>query len=253
MVVMFNKAIVLEWEYMHSDIYEMATSSDMLKYVANTQSVSMKKTNAIPETKLVLENIQWMSENNLFDYDLASHLETKLPTYTLAFNTIVPDNRLMVPSLDIDVSIVDVSYASQEKLATADFHEELTKWVVRYPFTALPGSVGNSLIFWHSSVDGWEADNPFGFVFYQLPKINLWEDIHIVREGKLHTYTVEEKVVKHPDEVSDELVAYKDDIYLTLMACYPLFSDARRMLVRAKYKKSDTHSFVKNDAVWHMN
>ena len=55
---MFNKAIVLEWEYMHSDIYEMATSSDMLKYVANTQSVSMKKTNAIPETKLVLENIQ---------------------------------------------------------------------------------------------------------------------------------------------------------------------------------------------------
>jgi hypothetical protein len=66
-----------------------------------------------------------MSENNLFDYDLATHLETKLPTYALAFNTIVPDNRLMIPSLDIDVSIVDVPYASQEKLATADFYEEL--------------------------------------------------------------------------------------------------------------------------------
>jgi hypothetical protein len=25
------------------------------------------------------------------------------------------------------------------------------------------------------------------------------------------------------------------------------------MLVRAKYKKSDTHTFVKNEAIWHIN
>lgn len=59
----------------------------------------------------------------------------------------------------------------------------------------------------------------------------------MIREGKRHTYVVEEKIVKRPDEVSDELKKYTDDKFLTLMACYPLFTDAMRILVRARYKE----------------
>jgi hypothetical protein len=68
-----------------------------------------------------------MKEQNLYDFDLEQHLASSLPTYTLAFNTMVPGNRLIVPYLDIDTPIVNVPYASEKKLATADFDQELTE------------------------------------------------------------------------------------------------------------------------------
>jgi hypothetical protein len=74
-------------------------------------------------------------------------LSSKISTYTLAFNTTVPGNRVVIRSLDIDAPIVNVPYISDEKLTDADFDEELKYGVVRYPFTALPGEKGNSLIF----------------------------------------------------------------------------------------------------------
>lgn len=243
MSLLFSEALKLEINHFFASS-EPSYTTQVLDYVANTQSLPTSAIPEVPETKIILEEITGMTETNFYDYDLATHLETKLPTYTLAFNTMVPDNRLIVPSLDIHTPIVNVQYASEKKLATADFDQELTEWVVRYPFTANPGDIWNSLIFWHSSVDGWEKNNPYGFVFYKLPKIGLGEDIHIIWEGKLHTYTVEEKSVKNPEDVSDELLAYNNEAYLTLMACYPLFSDARRMLVRARYKKAWSSVFA---------
>src|SRR5690606_206003 len=79
------------------------------------------------------------SVQTIYDYHLDTYLTSKMPTYTLAFNTTVPGNRITIRSLDIDAPIVNVPYVSDVKLAEADFDEELRSGVVRYPFTALPG------------------------------------------------------------------------------------------------------------------
>jgi hypothetical protein len=45
----------------------------------------------------------------------------------------------LIDSIDIDAPIVDVPYASDEKLENGDFDQELREGVVKYPFTAEPG------------------------------------------------------------------------------------------------------------------
>jgi LPXTG-site transpeptidase (sortase) family protein len=79
----------------------------------------------------------------------------------------------------------------------------------------------------------WDRGN-YGFVFQKLPKINIGESIKVIRDGNLYSYQVDHKVIKRPKDVSKELASRNDNSYLTLMACYPLLSDAQRILVRGK-------------------
>lgn len=184
-------------------------------------------------------------ETHVHDYSLDTYLEGKIDKYALVFNTLPPGKRLIVSSLDIDTPIVDVNYASDEKLKNADFHEELQHGVVRYPFTWKPSDTRAShpLIFGHSSVDGWEnVTNNFWYIFSQLPKLSWGEHIEVIWDGKKYTYAVEDKVIVKPDEVWTELQKHQNDNYLTLMACYPLFSTAKRIMVRTKMIESDDYT-----------
>lgn len=243
MVLLYRHAFYLEFTH----YWGTWTASSEVMWGATWEIFSPVSTLSHQREEIVwLEDLSTIgisqTAQTMYDYNLDSYLSSKLSTYTLAFNTLIPGNRILIPSLWIDVPIVNVNYASDQKLTEADFDEELRSGVVRYPFTALPGEIGNSLVFWHSSVDAREQEeNEYGFAFYKLPKILPGEEIHVVREGKRYTYVVEEKVIKDPDEVSGELKQHINEKYLTLMACYPLFTDARRILVRAKYKEDTSH------------
>lgn len=162
-------------------------------------------------------------------------LREKSEKKTFAFTTLPPWHWVIVDSLWIKAPIIDVPYADHEKLEKGDFYNELESWVVRYPYTAVPGVAekGNSVIFGHSSVELWDKGS-YWFVFQKLPKISIGEDIKVIRDGKLFTYEVDHKVIKRPKDVSKELSTWNDKSYLTLMACYPLLSDAQRILVRGK-------------------
>lgn len=160
------------------------------------------------------------------------HATKKLDT---SFLLLPPWRYLRIPRLWIESPIVDVPFASPEKIETWDFDEELKQWVVKYPFTASPWKIGNTLLFGHSSVDTFEkADNPFWFVFYALPKLENWDRIELIRDWNLYEYEVQTKKIKRPSQVPDELNREYDAHQLTLMACYPLLSDAQRILIDAK-------------------
>lgn len=168
-------------------------------------------------------------------FSLENLLSYRTNTQSLSFNTLPPGHRVIIPSLWIKAPIVDVAYADHEKLQKWDFKDELESWVVRYPYTSIPGveTAGNSVLFWHSSVE-LRDKGKYGYIFQKLPKVNIWEDISVVRDGILYNYEIDHKVIKWPKDVSQELASRNDKSYLTLMACYPLFSDAQRILVRAK-------------------
>lgn len=178
------------------------------------------------------------------EYELDTYLRQKVTSHELVFNTLIPGKRIVIPSINVDAPIVDVPIAAAEKLRLWDFDKELTKWVVKYPFTLEPWveRKGSTLLFWHSSEDSWDH-NQYGYVFYKLPKLVEGDEIQVIRNGKLHTYEVDHKTIKWPNQVADEIDSYDDNHYLTLMACYPLLSDAQRILVRAKIKppQKDEH------------
>lgn len=172
----------------------------------------------------------------IHDYNLDEYLQNKVDNYRLPTNLLPPGNRLIIESLWVNVPIVSVKYASEKKLETADFKAELTQWVVKYPFTKEPWTkmAGSSLFFWHSTVDMRDAENNYGYVFRKLAKAWEWARVNILWKGKMYTYKVDHKEVVSPKEVGKTLSTYDDAEYITLMACYPLWTSTNRMLVRAK-------------------
>lgn len=159
------------------------------------------------------------------------------------FSTLPPGKRLLIPSLGVNVPIIDLAFATSRQMELGDFDKELEDGVVKYPFTADPGQFGNSVIFGHSSVEA-RNRSPYGFVFYRLNQLQPGERFQIIWDGQMFEYEIEHKVVKRPRDVAAELNKYQNGHYLTLMSCYPLFSDAQRLLVIAKQVNTPSSQLV---------
>lgn len=205
---------------------------------------SVAETMRLPDNSFALWNDEidtetWWSVAVVTDHlhgpTLERYLQNRLAWYKTPFSLLPPGKHVRIHRLWVDAPIVDISYASAEQMEHGAFHDELAQWVVKYPFTADPWQKWNTLIFWHSSVDFWETkSNPYGFIFSHLNELQVGDTIEIVRNGQQHMYRVEETVIKSPTEVNEVVTKFSNDKFLTLMACYPRFSTAQRILVVAK-------------------
>ncbi len=189
------------------------------------------------EVDELLSEIKYRWSQSNHPSSIQDYMDSKLNDYEFSFNDLPPWRRILIHSIEVDAPIVDVPYASDDKLQNGDFDQELREWVVKYPFTAEPWDKWNSLIFWHSSVTAWEdAQNPFWYVFYKLQDLEAWEKFDVIWDGQLYSYQIHDKVIKLPKDVGAEIEKYDQawEKFLTLMACYPRLTDAKRILVRAK-------------------
>ena len=165
---------------------------------------------------------------------LEALLQEKLTDYDVAFNTLPPQNRLVIPSLDVNSPIINsLDNKSIEEIADGNFDEELFQWVVKYPTTPPPWQKWNTLIFGHTSYYAWE-NNRYGTIFGWLPRMSNGEIIEIIRWGKLYQYKIIDKVVVRPKDVNREYLKYNNGDYLTLMWCYPLGTTKQRVLIIAE-------------------
>jgi len=201
-----------------------------------------------PSIEETLDSIEWNSEKQkIFEYSLDSYLHGTIAQYDLPFSMVPPGRFISIPSLDIQAPIETVPFATPDQIKNGDFDEQLKKWIVQYPFTGKPWIAWNTLLFWHSSVDSLQApDNDFGFIFRKLPEIEAGALIQVVWDGEMHEYEVEKKMIKWPKDVPAEVNKKVDHDVLTLMACYPILSDAQRYLVTAvpKWMKKEEKTVV---------
>ncbi len=229
------------WMEIQSYIGWSHRSSSIVAGISSTTVSSAKgwsQEELATDTQALAQIQAWYQE--ITSEHFRDYLTYRARSYDLAFNTLPPGKRLIIDSIGVDTPIVDVPYASNDKLENGDFKEELKEWVVKYPFTSKPGEKGNTLLFGHSSVDAREGKtNPYGQVFAKLPKLAAWDLIKVIRDGQLYIYEAVDKEIKRPKEVGQALsdAAQGDEHLLTLMACYPLLSDAQRMLVKARLRK----------------
>lgn len=165
-----------------------------------------------------------------------SLIKNNLQSYNINFNTLPPDGRLIIPKIWVDVHIVTLTNVPIEVIEKADYDEYLYDWVVQYPYTPEPWSTWNVFLFWHTSYYWWKK-NPYGTVFSNIPRLKSWDSISLIYNWKKHTYKVFKKMVVYPNYVDDIYKKYQDGEYVTLMWCYPIGSDAQRMLIIAKKDK----------------
>lgn len=187
------------------------------------------------EIQWLLKNYQKSAEANSLAPSTEEVLQSHLMEYNFSFNTVPPVNRLLVPSLWLDVPIIIAENKDVKDFTKSDFEEELDQWIVKYPTTPEPGEEWNTLLFWHTSYEV-RKQNPYGTIFKDLPKLKDSTLIQVLREGNLYEYKVIDLFIVNPKQVAGQYMTYQNagGSYITLMGCYPLWTDNKRIMVVAK-------------------
>ena len=149
----------------------------------------------------------------------------------------VYDNRLSIPSLNINAPIIEPSLgidslqAKDWNALESQIQDTLLQGVVHYPGTAKPGKIGNAFITGHSSNYIWELSE-YNTVFALLPQIEIGAEIRVTYNQKDYLYRVTEKKEVKPDDVS--ILKQGDQKILTLMTCTPVGTTLKRLVVTAE-------------------
>ncbi|MBI3335943.1 sortase [Candidatus Peregrinibacteria bacterium] len=147
-----------------------------------------------------------------------------------------PDDRLIIPALNLNVPIVIPSNASllveDWDQLEIDIQKALEDGVVHYPGTARPGQAGNFFLTGHSSYYPW-ATGAFKSVFARLPELTVGDEYWVYYGGDRHRYIIREKNEVRPSMVS-VLDQPTDKRLSTLMTCTPVGTTLRRLVLKAQ-------------------
>ena len=114
----------------------------------------------------------------------------------------------------------------------ATYNKELEKGVAHYKGTALPDQGSNIFVFGHSSPT--IETGPYVEIFARLDELEADDKITIYYENQEYEYYVFEKRAIEKTETSVLLPTEKEQ--LTLMTCWPIGSNARRLIIKAEPK-----------------
>ncbi len=125
---------------------------------------------------------------------------------------------LSIPSL----GIVDAKVTLRD--------EDLTKQLVQYPQTALPGQIGSPVIFGHSTLPQFFDPKKYTTIFSTLPKVKVGSDIFVTYDGIEYTYRITKTFEVKPNELWVLRQDYSDKT-LKVITCVPPGTTLRRLVV----------------------
>lgn len=131
--------------------------------------------------------------------------------------------NLSIPKLRIEDAVVAIG------------GEDLNEHLIQYPGTALPGQVGNAVIFGHSILPRFYDPKNYISIFSLLPTLEKGDSIFVVYDGVEYLYKVEDMFEVTPNDIQ-VLEQNRSDSYLTLVTCTPPGDPRKpkRLIVRAK-------------------
>lgn len=135
------------------------------------------------------------------------------------------NSEIIIPSINVRAPIVFDSSANNNIIFS-----ELRNGVVHYAHTAMPGQIGNSVIFGHSSGVLWEKGN-YKFVFTLLHDLKPNNIIYINYNGQQYRYRVINTVIVKPTTMS--VLNQTKTPMLSLITCTPVGYSTNRFVVHA--------------------
>jgi len=128
---------------------------------------------------------------------------------------------LSVPKLGINNAIVQIG------------GEDLKKNLVHYPETALPGNLGNAVIFGHSVLPQFFNPENYLTIFSTLYRLSEGDEILIDFDGISYRYLVEDMFEVAPSDMTVLEQRY-DSRTLTLITCSPPGTYLKRLIIKAR-------------------
>lgn len=203
------------------------------------------------EQRELVKNIDMILVNNRISYNSAINNNSKLvnkqntSTLVVTSNT-QPNNgavlgtsqsnasqgiasgKLSIPKLKIQAPII---WSTDPK----NFEKDLTKGVIHYPGTAMPGENGIIYITGHSSDYIWKK-HPYMQIFSQLNRLEPGDDIFIEvpqSDGSVKAYRYQVTVSKIYGPTDQEQFVGEYSEKLNLSTCWPIGTSKDRLVVSA--------------------
>lgn len=110
---------------------------------------------------------------------------------------------------------------------------DLKKSLIQYPQTALPGQLGNTVIFGHSVLPQFFNPKSYVSIFATLHTLEIGDEISINYDGSQYKYIVSEMYEIKPTDFS-VLDQRFDEKVITLITCSPPGTYLRRLVVKAE-------------------
>lgn len=135
--------------------------------------------------------------------------------------TQVNSYTLSIPKLKIENALVLIA------------GEDLSKSLIHYGGTGLPGEYGNAVIFGHSVLPQFFDPKNYKTIFSTLPTLDIGDDIFITYDGITYKYKIFDMIVRDPTDLG-ALEQQYDDFYITLITCVPPGTYWKRLNVKAR-------------------
>jgi sortase A len=165
---------------------------------------------------------------------LGSHTETD---FTRVFNWFPTAPKLPPLPSRITHYTITIPKLRIEEAVVAIGKEDLSRNLVQYEGTALPGQLGNTVIFGHSVLPQFFNPKNYLTIFSTLPTLKPGDEIFVDFDGIRYKYVVEQMIEVNPDEISILGQRY-DDAYITLITCVPPGTYHWRLAVRGRLRPS---------------
>lgn len=110
------------------------------------------------------------------------------------------------------------------------FDEDLTKYLVQYPQTSLPGQLGSPVIFGHSTLPQFFDPEKYTTIFSNLPKTKPGSDIFVNYNDREYTYRVTKVFEVKPSELWVLKQNYNAKT-IKVITCVPPGTTLRRLVV----------------------
>ncbi|MFA6519125.1 MAG: sortase [Candidatus Shapirobacteria bacterium] len=143
-------------------------------------------------------------------------------TTSPSFDSGSPQNyRLSIPKLKVQDAQVLVG------------SNDLKKSLIQYPETALPGQLGNTVIFGHSVLPQFFNSKSYLTIFSTLYRLKIGDEIFVNYDTVGYKYLVSEIYEVQPTDLS-VLEQRFDNRYLTLITCSPPGTYLRRLIIKTQ-------------------
>jgi sortase A len=178
--------------------------------------------------KEALSKLDLIRVNNRISLEAAASLSDILGAETQNFDLSKP-GRLSIPKLQIQVPLIWTQDPVQ-------FDQDLTRGVVHYPGTAMPGENGIVYVSGHSSDYFWK-NHPYKQVFAKINALQPGDDIFVDvygNDGKIYNYrySVVAETIYAPDDQRQFLD--NSGAKLNLSTCWPIGTQKDRYVVTAE-------------------
>ncbi len=141
------------------------------------------------------------------------NLESNLPSH-LIYSLSIP--KLKIVDANVEIGSMD-----------------LKKSLIQYPQTALPGQLGNAVVFGHSVLPQFFNPKSYLTIFSTLYRLKQGDEIYVKFDQISYKYLIDEMYEVQPTDLS-VLEQRFDGRYLTLITCSPPGTYLRRLIVKAK-------------------